>query len=715
MKADLADLDPVVETVDPSDQADAVEFQFGFSRRGFVQMIGAGLAIAVTPVSVDAQNRRGRRNEGATSVAARIQIAPDGKVTILTGKVEGGQGARAEITQAAAEELRLRPEQIEVVMGDTRRVPDDGLTAGSRTTSSTVPAVRLGAAAARKLLLEGTARKWNVDVSSLDLRDGVVRHSNAERKITLAELAQDPEILRTFQQATPADLPLTPTGDWKVLGSSVPRPNGRDLVTGAHLYPSDMTRPGMLYGKVLRPPSYGAKLVELDPAAVQSLKDVTLVRDGDFVGVAAPSSFVAEKALELLKDHARWETSPHPSSTEVYAYLREKAQEPPPDNPFAEALSAARHRLRATYHTAYIQHAPMETRTALAEWKDDTLTVWAGTQNPFGHAGELARAFRIPQEKVQVIVPDFGGAFGGKHSGEAAVEAARLARGAKKPVLLRWTRAEEFTWAYFRPAAVIDAEASLDGGGKLTSWYFININSGGSAVDTPYAVPNSRSRYIGSNAPLRHGSYRALASVANTFARESFMDELAATAGIDPLRFRLQHLENPRLRAVLEEVARRFGWEKKRAGKDAGMGVGLACGTEKGSHIATCAEVEVDASQGKITPRHIVAVFECGAIMNPDNLLTQVRSGLVMALGPVLREEMRFEEGTMRNASFGRYLVPRFHDLPQFDIHLLNRPDLPSVGGGETPLIAVAPAIANAVFHATGRRLRQMPLRFEAA
>jgi len=414
--------------------------------------------------------------------------------------------------------------------------------------------------------------------------------------------------------------------------------------------------------------------------------------------------------LRAVAETAKWESAPHPSSRDIFDYLRQGVRGGVPKNPHSEELAQAARKLQATYHVAYVQHAPMETRVALAEWNEGKLTVWTGTQAPFGYHNELVRTFRLPNEEVRVIVPDFGGGFGGKHTAEAAIEAARLAQAAGKPVLLRWTREEEFTWAYFRPAAVIDAEASLDASGKLTSWYFININSGGAAVDTPYRAGKASSRFVGSNPPLRQGSYRTLAATANNFARECFMDELAAAAGADPLDFRLAHLDNPRLRAVLEEAAKRFNWRERVKQKQPNFGVGLACGTEKGSYVAGCVEIAIDRAQGQIAVRRVGEVFECGAVVNPDNLMAQVQGCIIMGLGPALREEMRFSDGKMRNAAFSAYPVPRFSDVPELDIHLLNRPDLPSVGGGETPIIAIAPAIANAVFHATGRRIRRMPI-----
>jgi len=705
-----------IMALDAGETADSVEFDFAMDRRCFVQVLGAGLVIAVSHGTALAQGRGGRGGGGgARTVAARIHLSNDGVITVLTGKVEMGQGARTELTQAAAEEMRVPVSQVQLVMGDTGLVPDDGTTAGSRTTPATVPAVRQGAAAARKLLLELAAKKWNAEPAALEVRDGKISHAASQRALSYADLAKSGEAAESFKQSMPSDITVTAVEQWRVMGTSVPRINRRDLVTGAHKFPSDHTRPGMLYGKVLRPPSYGAKLVSVDLGPAKALQGVVAVQDGSFVGVAAPTTLRAEQALKAVAETAKWETSPHPSSKEVFDYLRKGAQGGVPQNSFTDELAQAAKRLRATYHVAYVQHAPMETRTALAEWNDGKLTVWTGTQAPFGYHSELARTFRLPNENVRVIVPDFGGGFGGKHTGECAIEAARLAQAAGKPVLVRWTREEEFTWAYFRPAAVIDVEASLDATGKLTSWHFININSGGAAVDTPYRAGKARCRFVGSNPPLRQGSYRTLAATANNFARESFMDELAAASGADPLDFRLAHSEHPRLRAVLEEAAKHFNWRERVKQERTGLGVGLACGTEKGSYVAACVEVAVDHEQDKITVGRVCEVFECGAVVNPDNLLAQVQGCIIMGLGPALREEMRFAEGQMRNAVFSRYLVPRLADVPELDIHLLNRPDLASAGGGETPIIAIAPAIANAVFHATGRRIREMPIRLRAA
>jgi len=694
-----------------------VEFSFGLKRRAFVQLLATGLVIAAAPFSSYSQER-GRRRGGSRQIrsgAERIHIGKDGVVTLLAGKVEMGQGSRAEYTQATAEELRLPVDRIRLVMSDTGLTPNDGNTAGSGSTPRTVPAIRQAAAAARDVLCTLASQRWGVERETVEPHDGKITHVPTHRALTFADLAQGEELRNALEQASPSGSALTEAKDWTVLGTSIPRPNALELVTGAHRYPSDIRRPDMLRGKILRAPSFGAKLGAIDLAPARAMKDVIAVQDGDFVGVAAPTTFRAQQALDELAKTAKWETASHPSSKEVYDYLRSRVRGGVPKNPFAAELAAAKKTLRATFHTTYIQHAPMETRSAVAEWNEGKLTVWTGTQNPFGYHGELMRAFRLSNEQVRVIVPDIGGGFGGKHTGEVAIEAARLAQAAGKPVSLKWTRVEEFTWAYFRPAAVIDAEATLDAKGELSSWHFTNVNAGGAAVNTPYRAGKSRCEAVGSDSPLRQGSYRTLAATANNFARECFMDELAGAAGADPLEFRLAHLEPGRLRDTLEEATKRFNWRGRAKEKRKDLGVGLACGTEKGSYVAACVEVEIVPKSREIIPRHVCEVFECGAIVNPANLRAQVEGAILMGLGPVLREAMRFEGGKMLSDSFGEYQVPRFSDLPELDIFLLNRTDLPSVGGGETPIIAVAPAIANAVFHATGSRLRELPLRLPQA
>jgi isoquinoline 1-oxidoreductase len=678
-------------------------------RRTFLQALGSGLLITVTAPEAWAQG---------APVSARLFLNEDGTITALSGKVEEGQGPRAELTQAAAEELRVPVERVRLVMADTDLVPDDGVTAGSRTTPINVPEMRRAAATARELLAALAARQWEVEAATLAVQGGVIT-GPAGRTMTYADLGKAKDVAAALGQPIRPDVALTAVSGWKVLGRPVARPNARALVTGAHRFPSDVVRPGMLFGRVLRPPAYGATLESLDLSPVKAMPDVVTVHDGPFVGVAAPSSHRAAQALEAAARTASWRTTPPPVSNEnLFEHLRAHARrgEARVDERGSTetALRQAGRVLTESYRVAFIQHAPMEPRAAVAEWTGDRLTVWAGCDGPFRARQTLAEALGVPRDRVRVIVPDMGGGFGGKHTAEAAVEAARLARAASKPVSVRWTREEEFTWAYCRPAALIECRGGLNAAGTLVAWEFTSINPGGAAISTPYAIANVRIASVATDSPLPQGSYRCLGATANNFARESFMDELAAAAGADPLEFRLAHLENPRLRAVLERAAREFGWATRRKQVTPERGFGLACGTEKNSVVAACAEVRLDRAKGRIEVTEVCEAFECGPILNPASLLSQVQGCIVMALGGALTEELEFKDGKILNPRFSRYRVPRFRDVPRIDVHLVENRDVPPAGGGETPIIAAAPAIANAVFAATGVRLRSIPLRGDA-
>lgn len=675
-------------------------------RRGFIQFTASGLLIALF-----AENAEAQRGGGTKTLEARLVIGKDGRVTILTGKVEEGQGARTQIGMVAAEELRLPVARVDVVMADTDRTPDDGTTAGSRTTPSTVPAVRHAAAAARELLTAAAAEKWGVEPARIQVRDGIVE--SAGDSFSYADLAASEKFIHALKQAPAVGAKLTEPASWAVLARSQARLNAGDIVTGAHKFPSDIARSEMVYGSMLRAPSFGATLQSVDLEAAKKVEGVAIVRDGEFVGCTAPNSFRARRGMQALAETAKWTEKPHPSSSALFEHLKKTAKGNPRGQSAGDAakvLSSSAVKLQAEYRVAYVQHAPMEPRAAVAEWSGGKLTVWTGTSNPFSVRSALAQAFGLDPAAVRVIVPDFGGGFGGKHTGEAAIEAARLAREVKRPVSLRWTRAEEFTWAYSRPAALIECEAAIEGS-KIAAWRMTNINSGTAALESPYETANRTTQFIEADSPLRQGSYRCLAGTANNFARESFIDELAAQASLDPLDFRLSNLTNPRLRAVLEAVGKRFNWKERWKQKRAGRGVGLACGTEKGSVVAACVEIEL--GQPGESPRliEICQSFECGPIMNPIGLRSQVEGGILMGLGAAIREEMVFEGGKVVTNAFSRYRVPRFVDMPKMDLIFLDRKDLEPAGAGETPIIVVAPAMANAVFHSSGKRLRSLPLK----
>ena len=689
------------------------------TRRQFTKALGAGMLMTIGKTDTNAGQTV--KSKAISPVSDRLHVGVNGIITVMTGKVDIGQGSRTELTLVAAEELKVDLGNIRLIMGDTALCPDDGHTGSSMTTPRTVPRVRAACAAARQVLVKMAAKHWDCDARPLKARNGAVVHTATGQSISYGELARIGGVDAAMAQADEDEGAVTPVAKWIVMGHPARRLTSEDIVTGAQVFPSDIRRPGMYYGKVLNPPAYRAKLKTIDLMPAKKMENVTAVREGNFVGVTAPTSHLAELAVKRIAKTAQWETFAQPSSAELFKYIKghvsDKHAKQGKVVQKAGTLNAGLDRadqiLSESYSLAHIQHAPMEPRAAVAEWSNGNVTVWTGTSSPFPVRGALSKELGIPAERIRVIVPDTGGHFCGKHTGEAAIQAAKLARAAGRPVHIRWTREEEFTWAYFRKAGIIDVRAGIDASGRITAWDWTTWHSGNSAIAVPYDIPNIFVQSKACRTPVREGSYRAVAAPANLFARESFMDELARAAKTDPLEFRLRHISNDRLRAVVDATAKRFRWNKAREKMTDTRGVGIACGTDKGSYVATCAEVEVDRQRGDIRVLSVCEAFECGAIINPANLKIQVEGCIVMGMGGALWEEIRFDNGRILNAGFDRYRVPRFSDMPELDIILMNRPDLPSVGAGETPMITIAPAIANAVFAATGVRIRLMPIKGE--
>lgn len=714
--------------------------------------------------------------DDAPAIGDWLRFYLDGTVQILAGKVEVGQSIRISLAQAVAEELRLPIERVRTLLGDTALTPYDMGTVGSRTTPITAARLRKAAASARELFITRVEQLWGVDRAGLLVEEGNVSHPASGRSVAYYELIEGAEQGKLSAHWSD-DAPVTHPEQWTTAGKPMHRQEGRGFVTGSHRYTSDLTHPDMLHGAVLRPPSPGATLVSLDASAAEALPGVMVVQDGDFVGVVAPTRHAARQALSLID--AGWsvqrslesDEQEQVSSGDIFDYLKAHPSEPKGyhrwDGPgvfevgsleegraaVAESGPQPGHTLEARYTLPYIAHAPLETRAAVAVWSAGSrgsagaqndgqiegpdadigsglghtaehgdavdgairLTVWTGTQRPFGVRTELAHSFGIPEQAVRIIVPDTGSAYGGKHTGEVAIEAARLAKGAGRPVKLIWSREEEFTWAYFRPAGLIEVSSAVTHDGRITAWEYHNYNSGPSAIRPPYSIPNQLVAFHTTLSPLRQGSYRALAATSNHFARESHIDELAQLTGLDPLDFRLRNLsdsspEQERLRAVLLAATEHFGWTSRESRRLPGYGYGLACGTEKGSYVATCIEVEVDGGTGRLRVVRVIEAFECGAIVNPDGLANQVEGAVVQALGGALFERIEFAAGKIESNRFSRYRVPRFGDVPEIEVVLVDRTDIPSAGAGETPIVGPAPALANAIFDACGLRLRDLPL-----
>jgi isoquinoline 1-oxidoreductase len=645
-----------------------------------------------------------------TSAGAWLHLGEDGLVTAFTGKVDVGQDNRTALSVLVADALRVPLSAVRLVMGDTDLCPYDEGTFGSRSMPDAGTLLRRAAVGARATLMQLAAARFGVVPATLVASDGAVRDVAGGRTIAYEDLVRG---LRLVEMINAVDDDALGGEAERLAGRSARRVTGPAIVTGVRRYPSDLTVAGMLHGRVLRPPVPGATLRRVDTAAAAALPGVTVVREDGFVGAVAPNPFLAARALGQIA--AEWDRPAVPSGDGLVAWLREHPieQEEGWGGPFHRvigdpeaALEIAPMYLAATYTTAYIAHVPLETRVALAAWNEDgRLTVWTGTQVPFGVRAELADELGLPEERVRVITPDTGGGFGGKHAARVAIEAARLARAVGRPVKVRWTRPEEFTEGHLRPAAVIDVRSGADGE-AITAWEMRNTNSGMFGLVGPYTVPSQRLDFQPADSPLRQGSYRALAATANHFARESHMDGLATAMGLDPLELRLTHLADERLADVVRAAADRIGWGQAR---EAGRGVGIACGVEKGARVATAVEVHVGEDRRLVIER-VVTAFDCGAIVNPDGLTNQVEGAVVMGLGAALFEAIQFEAGVIGNASFAGYRVPRIDDVPPVEVILLDRPEISPAGAGETPILAIAPAIANAIFAATGVRLRSLPL-----
>jgi isoquinoline 1-oxidoreductase len=623
------------------------------------------------------------------------------------------------------------------------------------------PPLQAAAAAAFRLLREAAAARFGMPASDLTAADGMIAGPDGAPSASYGELVAGQRRV----ELVPPDAPVTPATAWRSAGRQARAARAADAVTGSKMFPSDLHIDGMLHGCVLHPPAHRAELTGADTSAAEAMPGVTVVRDGPLIGVLAASQHTARQALAAVA--ADWQEQAGCDPAGLEDYLRGhpvdgKAWRSPVEQATGDpdaALAGGPVRLDATYTAAYIAHVPLEPRAALARWDGAELTVWAATSTPFRARRELAEGLGIGERSVHVIVPDFGGGFGGKHGAVVALEAARLARAAGRPVKVAWSRADEFTAGYLRPAAVIDVAGSASAAGQITGWSFTDIHAGAAGLATPYRIGHQRLRYQPADGPLARGSYRALAATANNFARESHMDELAAAVGADPVGFRLRHLDDERLAAVLRAAADAIGWpgqpgdgvapdgegvapdgegvapdgegvapdgegvapdgegvapDGEGAAPDGEggerTGTGIALGMEKDGRVATAARVRVGAD-GTVRLLRLVTAVDCGTVINPDGLANQVEGAVVMGLGPALFEQIDFAAARIRNGSMTDYRVPRLADVPaDLEVLLLDQPGQPSAGGGEAPIIAVAPAIANAIYRACGARLRAMPL-----
>ena len=647
---------------------------------------------------------------------AYLRIAPDGRVGCFVGKVEMGQGNMTALAMLAAEELDVPLERVDMLMGDTDLCPWDGGTGGSLSIWQFGPVLTAAAAEARAVLLAMAGERLQVPADRLVVQDGVVSVKGApERQVAYGELVQGKRIERHL-----ADVKPKPASGYTLVGKSAPRKDALEKVSGAARFSADQKLPGTLHACIVRAPAHGTRLKTVDTSAAERIPGVRVLRDGNLVAVLHEFPDQARKALDLVK--ASFEGSPRPlDDRTIYRHLADQAGEAKVgvqegDLKAGEAKAATL--VEADYLNAYVAHAAIEPHSAVAQWKDGRMTVWAGVQAPFRVKAQVAEALRLPADKVRIITPQIGGAFGGKAAGPQAVEAARLALKAGAPVQVVWNRKEEFFLDTFRPAAVVKIRSGLDPAGRITFWDCQVCGTSDREAEIGYDLPAKRFSSTGDGGdlgtstgglhPFPTGAWRAPAANTNVFARESHMDLLAAKAKVDPLAFRLRHLTDPRVIRVLKMAAERFGWVALPG--PSGRGVGVACGSWRGTIVATMAEVAVDRSTGQVRVKRVVQAQDMGLVINPDGARQQMEGAIVMGLGYSLSEGMRFKAGRILDENFDTYPLPRFSWLPVIETVLVDNPGLQAQGGGEPPIVCMGAVIANAIHDAVGARVFELPM-----
>ena len=688
------------------------------SRREFLQLAGAGLFIffATDPTAISQEpSRLAGRPSYPTDFNAYLRIGDDGRVTCFVGKVELGQGSKTALAQLAAEELDVSLDAVDMIMGDTDLCPWDMGTFGSLTIRQFGPVLRGAAAEARAVLLQMSADYLRLpSVEGLQVKDGVVTWAKDERKrVSYAKVVEGKRIERHLEK-----VPVKLVSAFAVIGKAPRRKDALEKVTGTARYAADMTLPGTLHARILRPPAHGATLKDVDATAAEKIPGVRVIRDNDLIAVLHEQPDIADRALGLMR--AQFEPAKRGEDQRtIFDHLVKAA---PPlqmvdeKGSLADGEKLATRVVEETYFNSYVAHAAMETHSAVATIEDGKLTVWASTQTPFPVRQQVAQAVGLAPENVRVITPYVGGGFGGKSASRQAVEAARLAKITGRPVQVVFDRAEEFFYDTFRPAAVVKIRSGMDAAGKLLLWDYRVYGAGEREAKQFYDIPHQRTQssggWGGGNPaglhPFAVGPWRAPSVNTNTFARESHIDTIASKLGRDPIEFRLAHLSDARMRRVVQAATGQFGW--KPAPAPSGRGVGLACAIYLGTYVAAVAEVAVNKNTGNVDVKRVVCAQDQGVTVNPDGSRQQIEGSITMGLGYSLTEEVRFKDGAVLDRNFDTYQIPRFSWLPKIETILIDNPETPASGCGQPPIVTMGAVLANAIFDATGKRLRQLPM-----
>jgi len=679
-----------------------------WSRRDFLKISGNGLFIFITTGSLGAIAQQQPGRGYPTDFNAYLKIGQNGRVSLFCSKIEMGQGIITSMAQMLAEELDVKLDKIDMVMGDTRLCPWDSGTTGSRSTKYYGPPVRRAGAEARAVLLQMASERLNIIPQRLVVNNGVVKDiENPENKVTYADLVTGKQIDRHI-----SDVPIKSLSEHTVSGKPTMRTDAMLKVTGKAQFTSDIKLPGMLYAKVLRPPSHDATLASVDVSEAKTITGAIVIQEDDLVAVLHENPDLAEYALALIT--AKWDVpEPMVDNQSIFPYLKKAA----PDGRvhvengnLADGRAAAKQRVESEFYNHYVAHAPSEPYVVSAYVKDEQVTVWASTQAPFRVQRTAAETLDIPEENVRVITPFVGGGFGGKKSGRQISEAVRLSYITGHPVQLAWTRREEFFYDAFRPAALVQLESGINADGQITFWECDILFTGSRSSEPIYNIPHFRvkTRSARNIHPFGTGAWRGPGSNTNVFAMESNTDILAHKAGMDPMSFRLNNLTDPRMIRVLNTAAEKFG--KSFSKSPSGLGYGISCTNYLNSYVATIAHVSVNKFTGKVKVEHVVCAQDMGEVINPQGAKLQIEGGITMGLSAALYEEVEFSGGKILTRNFDSYRITRFSDAPPIDALLVDNPDIPPQGCGEPAITTIGAALANAIFDAIGARVYTLPM-----
>jgi nicotinate dehydrogenase subunit B len=684
-----------------------------------------------------------------SQVDSFLAIHPDSSITIYTSKVDVGTGMRIAIRQMVAEELGLPVDRIAMVEGDTLTTPDQGGTGGSTGITRGGVEIRQAAATVRQALLQLAAEQLKRPQTDLILIDGQARSAQTGERIDVGKLIGG----RLLALQTDPQAPLKNPAQYTLVGKPLPRPDVPGKCTGQHIYVQDVNVPGMLHGRVIRPPAVGAKLQSVDESSIREIPDVRVVRIDNFLGVVAPDEWGAVRAARELK--ATWsDWQGLPGNQGLERTIREGALDRDQDlvkrgDP-AAALPAGARQFSASYQWPYQSHGSLGPSCAIADVRPDATTVWTSTQGTHGLRASLAKIFAIPQEKLRVIYFDGAGSYGGNGNDDAAADAVLLSKATGRPVRVQWMRHDEHGWDPKGPAQFLDLKGAIDSEGRIVSWNtemwlptptpgtraFLGVDSAGLAQphgqgagqitqngDPPYTASNVRVVvHWMKQSPLRISNLRAPGKIANTFAVESFVDEFATAAGVDAVEYRLRGLSDPRAIEVVKRAAEMIGWQSRpspnpqpgRGSLALGRGFAYVRYKQAENYIAMAMEVAVDRTTGKVSVRRVTCAHDCGLVINADSLRNQIEGSVLQTLSRSLHEEVKFDRSRVTSIDWASYPILTFPEVPPIEVALIDRPTLPPLGAGEASTAPVTATLANAIFDATGVRLRSVPFTAQA-